>query len=177
MGNAFIPQGTDTSVSTEVPSPDIFQIEEAPQSENSAPQQEAYFPVEQESLPQEQTEPNPPPTARQEHKPRKSVAVHPHPSTTYTPADPLTNQIEKIMEEGIAEAYQELTPIQKQQFKIKGEETARNIKSLLLHTKVKVKKVFQLLLEWLKLLPGINRFFLMQEAKIKTDKIIALKSK
>jgi hypothetical protein len=30
-------------------------------------------------------------------------------------------------------------------------------------------------LQWLKLLPGVNRFFLEQEAKIKTDRIIHLK--
>ena len=41
----------------------------------------------------------------------------------------------------------------------------------------KAKKIFQLILEWLKLLPGINRFFLEQEAKIKTDRIIHLNQK
>ena len=42
-------------------------------------------------------------------------------------------------------------------------------------TKVKVKKILKLILEWLRILPGINRFFLEQEAKIKTDRIIQLK--
>jgi len=32
-------------------------------------------------------------------------------------------------------------------------------------------------LDWLKILPGVNKFFLEQEAKIKTDKILALKNK
>lgn len=86
----------------------------------------------------------------------------------------MTVQIEKIMEDGLKEAFQELTPVQAQEFKIKGEETAIKIQQLLKSTHVKVKKVFQLLFEWLKLLPGVNRFFLEQEAKIKTDKIIAL---
>ncbi len=89
--------------------------------------------------------------------------------------DKLTIKIEKIMEEGIEDAFNELTPIQKQEFKIKGEETALEIRSLLQSTRVKVKQIFLALFEWLKILPGINKFFLEQEAKIKADKIIALK--
>lgn len=89
--------------------------------------------------------------------------------------DEVTVAIEKIMEEDLKDAYQELTPIQKQEFKIKGEETANEIRTLLTRTHVKVKNIFKLILGWLKMLPGINKFFLEQEAKIKTDKILAIK--
>lgn len=89
--------------------------------------------------------------------------------------DATTRQVEKIMEAGLKDAFQALTPMQKQEFKIKGEATARNIRDLLRGAHVKVKKIFRLLLQWLKFLPGVNRFFLEQEAKIKADKIIALK--
>lgn len=90
--------------------------------------------------------------------------------------DELTIKIENLMEEGLKDAFVELSTIQKQQFKIKGEQTAFEIRNLLKATHIKVKKIFQLILEWLKILPGINRFFLEQEAKIKADKIIALKN-
>ncbi len=89
--------------------------------------------------------------------------------------DEVTVAIEKIMEEDLQDAYKELTPIQRQEFKIKGEETANEIRTLLKRTHVKVKSIFKLILEWLKMLPGINKFFLEQEAKIKTDKILAIK--
>lgn len=89
--------------------------------------------------------------------------------------DQVTIQIEKMMEDGLEEAFKELTPIEQQQFKIKGEETAWEIRQLLKQTHIQVKKIFRLILQWLKMLPGINHFFLEQEAKIKTDKIIALK--
>ena len=88
--------------------------------------------------------------------------------------DGLTLKIEKIMEEDLEDVFGELTAIQKQEFKIKGEKTAFEIRNLLNSTKIKVKKIFEFLLEWLKILPGINKFFLEQEAKIKADKIIAL---
>ncbi|MFA6426933.1 MAG: hypothetical protein WCW16_00595 [Candidatus Magasanikbacteria bacterium] len=89
--------------------------------------------------------------------------------------DELTVRVEEVMQEGLADAYRELTPIQQQEFKIKGEETAWQIRQLLKETHIKIKEIFRLLLEWLKMLPGINRFFLEQEAKIKADKIITLK--
>ncbi|OIO20269.1 MAG: hypothetical protein AUJ23_00640 [Candidatus Magasanikbacteria bacterium CG1_02_32_51] len=88
--------------------------------------------------------------------------------------DEVTLKIEKIMEDGLEDAYKELTPIQQQEFKIKGEETAWNIRQVLKKTKIKIKEIFKLLLDWLKLLPGVNKFFLEQEAKIKADKIISL---
>lgn len=91
--------------------------------------------------------------------------------------DKLTVEVEQIMQEGLEDVYKELTPIQQQQFKIKGEETAWQIHELLRTAHVKVKNIFKLLLEWLKMLPGINRFFLEQEAKIKTDKILAINEK
>ena len=40
---------------------------------------------------------------------------------------------------------------------------------------MKIKKIFELLLQWLKLLPGVNKFFLEQEAKIKVDQIMSLR--
>ena len=89
--------------------------------------------------------------------------------------DEVTLKIEKIMEDGIGDAFGRLSPVAQQEFKLRGEETARTIRELLNSTHVKVKKIFQLILEWLKMLPGINHFFLEQEAKIKTDRILAVK--
>lgn len=91
------------------------------------------------------------------------------------PRDQLTKEIEMILEEGLSDAYTALPRLEKEVFKLKGEETARAIRDLFRNTKVAVKKVFLLILEWLSLLPGINRFFLEQEAKIKTDRLMALK--
>lgn len=89
--------------------------------------------------------------------------------------DELTKQVETILEDGLSDVFRELTPVQQQEFKLKGEQTAFAIRNLLKKTHVRVKSVFKLILEWLKLLPGVNKFFLMQEAKIKTDKIMSLR--
>ncbi|MFH1947449.1 MAG: hypothetical protein ABIJ23_04830 [Candidatus Magasanikbacteria bacterium] len=97
------------------------------------------------------------------------------PTTVPQVRDEVTIQVEKVMEEDLGDAFLELTPIQKQEFKIKGEQVAFEIRDLLKKTHLKAKTIFKLIFEWLKMLPGINKFFLEQEAKIKTDKILALK--
>ena len=89
--------------------------------------------------------------------------------------DEMTLRIEKVMEDGLEDAYKALTPLQQQEFKIKGEQTAWKIRQILKKTHVKIKEIFKLLLEWLMMLPGVNKFFLEQEAKIKADKIISIK--
>ncbi len=86
-------------------------------------------------------------------------------------------KIEKILEEGMNDSFQRLSPVAQQEFKLKGEQTATQIRDLLKDTHIKVKKILRLILDWLRMLPGINHFFLEQEAKIKTDKIISLKNK
>ena len=91
--------------------------------------------------------------------------------------DPLTLEIEHLLEDGLQDVYKELTPIQKQEFKIEGEKAAYKIRQLMTGAHVKVKKIFKVILEWLKILPGVNRFFLEQEAKIKVDKLMSMKDK
>jgi len=86
-------------------------------------------------------------------------------------------QVENILESDLEEMYLKLAPEKQREFKSKGEETARQINTLLDQAKVKMGKIISLIKRWLSLLPGVNRFFLEQEAKIKADKIIKLKNK
>ena len=105
---------------------------------------------------------------------RVPLAVKKHHKPVPQMQDPTVLRIEKILESGLADQYAKLSPIAKQEFKIKGEETSIKIKELLEDTHVKVKKILQLIIEWLKVLPGLNKFFLEQEAKIKTDNLVEL---
>ena len=89
--------------------------------------------------------------------------------------DPFTQEIESILEEDLTDLFLQMTPDQQIAFKKKGEETASKIRELLNQTKVNIRKVLALLREWLSLIPGVNTFFLEQETKIKTDKLLAAK--
>jgi hypothetical protein len=85
--------------------------------------------------------------------------------------DPLYKKIEGVLEEDLVDAYKKMDPELQAKFKAKGEETASKIRELVSKAKVNTSKIFKLIRKWLKMIPGVNRFFLEQEAKIKTDKI------
>ncbi len=89
--------------------------------------------------------------------------------------DPLHVAVEDILEENLANLYVSLSPAEQINFKKKGDETAGKIINLLATTQATFKKIFNFILMWLKTIPGVNKFFLEQEAKIKADKIMQLK--
>lgn len=90
------------------------------------------------------------------------------------PKDEVLQEVEKILEEDLEDIYFHLDPKVQKEFHDKGEETAGKIRVMLGEAKIKVKKILYLIRDWLKIIPGINKFFLEQEAKIKTDKILLL---
>jgi len=89
--------------------------------------------------------------------------------------DPVVAQIEELLSEDLTDAFLNMSSEKQREFKQKGEETAGKIRVMLEQVKVNTRKIFNLIRAWLKLIPGMNRFFLEQEAKIKTDKILRLK--
>lgn len=86
-------------------------------------------------------------------------------------------EIENILSENLQDMYLTMTPAQRMQFRQKGEETASKIEQLIKTVKVKVREILNLIKDWLKIIPGMNKFFLEQEAKIKTDRVLALREK
>lgn len=85
---------------------------------------------------------------------------------------PMQVQIENIMATGLEEAYQTMDAKQQEAFRVKGEEVAHEIESLATRLKLTARRVIHLLRSWLKLIPGVNKFFLEQETKLKTDDIM-----
>jgi len=84
-------------------------------------------------------------------------------------------QVESILAEDLAEIYLSLAPQKRQEFKIKGEQTANKISQLLTKAKINIGEIIKLIKKWLMLIPGVNKYFLEQEAKIKADEIVKLK--
>lgn len=85
--------------------------------------------------------------------------------------------IDAILSEGLNEIFLSLKPDEQRAFIKKGEETVVKINELLSKTKVRMSKIVALIKDWLKMIPGLNKYFLEQEAKIKADKILKLKNK
>ncbi len=136
---------------------------------NTEKEIELETPVFQESEETVDTEPVETDVPLETAPPSASIAI------TLAVKDKVITQIEEIMSEDLTDAFLKLPADKQQEFKQKGEEAAGMIKELLTAVKINAKKIFEILRAWMKLIPGVNRFFLEQEAKIKTDKILRLK--
>lgn len=86
-------------------------------------------------------------------------------------------KIESVLAEGLQDIYTALPPAEQQKFKIAGEQAAREVSGLLAQVKVKVEAILAVLKRWLGTLPGVNKFFVEQEAKIKAEKLVRLATK
>lgn len=80
-------------------------------------------------------------------------------------------QIESILEEGLADFYYRMNPVDQQKFKVRGEIIARKIAQIVSKPSYKPNKIVELIKKWLALIPGVNKFFIEQISKIKADKI------
>lgn len=87
--------------------------------------------------------------------------------------DEVLQRVEDILSTGLAEIYGSLPEAKKPIFRAKGEEVASLIHNMIASGKVKVHAVLRAIRDWLHMIPGVNKFFLEQEAKIKTDSILA----
>lgn len=98
--------------------------------------------------------------------------------TTVTPTkDPVLKEVEQVLEEGLKDAYLAMDPGRRKAFRARGEEVARAIQAMVVRGKLKLRGIWKLIADWLRMIPGVNRFFVEQEAKIKTDRIIRIAQK
>jgi hypothetical protein len=88
--------------------------------------------------------------------------------------DEVYEEVEKIVEDGLGPFVETMEPNAKERFVKKGREITAIIAGMVRSMHVKTKDVFRLLKEWLLTIPGVNKFFLEQEVKIKTDRITEL---
>ena len=111
-------------------------------------------------------------------EPSLSDAMQATTQATVTPAKPqkdeLTQSVEEILQEDLEDLYKNLPENKKQEFKEEGEKAASIIKQMIEKGKVHGRKVISLIKKWLQIIPGVNKFFLEQESKIKADKIVEM---
>ncbi len=81
-------------------------------------------------------------------------------------------KIERILEEDLGDLYLKMDAAHQRIFKEEGEKTVRQIERVILTGKSVLSRITELIRRWLKLIPGVNKFFIEQEAKIKADKIL-----
>lgn len=125
------------------------------------------------SAPEKITVPETLPTEKQAEIQKSQVTTPVSPPKQETPKkSKRLKGIEDILSADLGEAYNKLDKDQKKAFKDKGEEIALNVNEMIKKGKFKVKKVWQWIRAWLKMIPGVNQFFLEQQTKIKVDKLM-----
>ena len=88
--------------------------------------------------------------------------------------DDILIEVEKILEEDLGELVSNMNAKDREKFEKKGLEVSGQIAQMVRTFKLKMEKVVILIREWLQAIPGVNKYFLEQEAKIKSDKIMHL---
>lgn len=83
-------------------------------------------------------------------------------------------KIENILQEDLEEIFFNMDEAHRRMFKAQGERVAIQIEKIIATGKSITVKVLEIIKQWLRLIPGVNKFFIEQEAKIKTDKIIKI---
>jgi hypothetical protein len=86
--------------------------------------------------------------------------------------------VEKILSKSLGDLFKELPPHRKEEFKLAGEKLARQaLVELKIKSKNKVSSItlVRMVRDWLKLIPGINKFYLEQEAKLIADQLLLYK--
>lgn len=125
----------------------------------------------------------PPVRAEREVRPAERapapLPASPHPATA--PAvkkrgekSETRKKIEEILAEDLEEVYVSLPAAMRVKFRVEGERAAAKVEALFHKAKLAIIDVIKVIREWLLILPGVNRFFVEQEAKIKADKLIHL---
>lgn len=89
------------------------------------------------------------------------------------PQDEITMHIEQILEEGLEKYFSHLPAEAQGPFRKKGQEVAGELAIMVRVFRLKVRRAVLLIRSWLMTIPGVNAFFLEQEAKIKTDRLLA----
>lgn len=89
-----------------------------------------------------------------------------------TPSQLREEAIDGILSDGLSDVFIGLPPLKQQEFRVEGEKTVKMISSLIEKGKLSISNLTQLIRKWLLIIPGVNRFFLEQEAKIKAIKIM-----
>ena len=102
-----------------------------------------------------------------------TAAVQTPPVAAPVKKDETVLEVEKILEDGLGDFVASMPDAPKARFMQLGQQIAAQIALMVRGYKVKVRTVIHLIREWLLVIPGVNAFFLEQEAKIKTDRILA----
>ncbi|MFH1046876.1 MAG: hypothetical protein V1738_01110 [Patescibacteria group bacterium] len=93
-------------------------------------------------------------------------------STEVANRDPLLIAVERELEDGLWDEYRELPIDLRSRFKAEGERIAQVVRDGIATGRLTARRVVEMITDWLKMIPHVNKWFLRQEAKIKADALL-----
>ncbi|MBN1585536.1 hypothetical protein JW899_04185 [Candidatus Uhrbacteria bacterium] len=112
---------------------------------------------------------------QEESAPVSALPVSLRSVTPSVPAkDAYQQRLERVLEDGLTDIYLSMPKPQRQAFRVEGERVASRLRQAIDSTRIRASEILETITAWLRMIPGINRWFLEQEAKIKTDRVIQL---
>lgn len=88
--------------------------------------------------------------------------------------DPLLIEVEGKLADGLWDAYKSMSPGVRAKFKAEGERIAHVAREGVASGKIAAESLLTMIIDWLKMIPHVDRWFLMQDAKLKTDALIRM---
>jgi hypothetical protein len=88
--------------------------------------------------------------------------------------DPLLIEVEGKLSDGLWDAYKSMHPAQRSKFKAEGERVAAYARDGIKAGKLAAEKLLDMIVNWLRMIPRVDRWFLVQDAKIKTDALMRM---
>lgn len=155
-------------------------VEHAPSVPHEAPA--VSTPEQQRSV--EQQQPAPVEVQQPVEVPKPGARASTSTQAPATPAAPIAQpktqarqDIANVLSEGLTQVYQGMTPQEQQAFRVAGEQAASQIEAMMKGFHATARAVLGIIRQWLRLIPRVNKYFLEQESKIKTDKMMSLQRK
>ncbi|MFH1171291.1 MAG: hypothetical protein V1778_02005 [bacterium] len=145
----------------------------------TSPEISPTLPPSAERLPSTEAAPHPSEEHRgesiAENAPTTPQTVRPAVMAPTQPRDRFLREVEEILTTDLGDTYAGMDPLSQREFKEEGERAAHQIRGLLSETRLRIHKILKILTSWLRMIPGVSRLFVEQEAKITTDRLLALR--
>lgn len=107
-------------------------------------------------------------------EPALQVAAAPTVPAKEAARDPLLMEVERKLEADLLDAYRSMSPGLRAKFKAEGERIASVAREGIASGKLAAENLLTMIINWLRMIPHVDRWFLVQDAKLKTDALIRM---
>lgn len=108
--------------------------------------------------------------------PAPTPVAAPAPAAAPAPVakDETRMKVERVLEENLWDLYFAMPKEARMKFRAEGERAAEQVRTMIDQKKTRPNAFHSVIIRWLRTIPRVNQWFLLQEGKIKTDNVMAI---